>query len=466
MEKYPYINCLEPQRVKNRYTKELILVPCGKCEACINHKGLMLTQKCQLEAKSHKYVYFVTLTYSNEFVPTAKITKYYGKAVLVSDDGEILSEAEYDKEFINLLYSKCNHSNKINILQKRDLQLFIKRLRKRIKNEKIRYFACGEYGPVHFRPHYHILLFFDQQQTSESIEQNISEAWRYGRIDVSLSKGDCSAYTAKYVNSRNNLPEILRNSEVGPFSVHSQHLGEEILRRSQEEIEKLTPIEFINFGLNINGKFKNVTMWSSLASWYWPKCRGFNSLSDVECLPLYQLNRTVAQWCRLSRPSEQAKYILDDLYQSASCPFGDYYTYLPECVKLIVDICNINVYNIPAQYEKVYSQVYTLLRTSSHFLNNISKDGRDLHHIKRIKHFYSEIAKAKLYEQLTLQQEFALEFETTQEEDFYAFYPDKFAFSNIKEQPIYKAYYTQQKKISRDSIKHKKLNDLNQMFNK
>lgn len=464
MEQYPFIKCLEPQRVKNRYTQELLLVPCGKCDACINHKGLMLTQKCQLESLSHKYCFFVTLTYNNDNVPTAKLVKYYDKMVLLHDDGEILGESEYDKDKIKLLHSKCNHSNKIMVLQKRDIQLFIKRLRKRT-NEKIRYFAVGEYGPVHFRPHYHLLLWCDKSETAQNIQQNISASWRYGYIKNLLSEGNSSSYCAKYVNSRGNLPKILRESKVKPFALHSCHLGEEILQRSKEEVEKLTPIEFINFSLPLNGKLKNITMWNSLASYYFPKCRGFSSLSNEECLPLYRINRDVAQWSGAFRPAEQTKYIIEDLYQSASCQFSDYYTYLPECVKTIISICNINVYNIPAQYEKVYAQIYTLLRTSYHFLNNICTDGRYMYHIQRIRNFYDELQKEKLRVNLNLQVEYSLEYETTSEEDFYAFYPDKYIYGDIKNKSVYKDYYHLQTKIAKESIKHKKLNDLNQMFN-
>ncbi|UDN67885.1 replication initiator protein [robinz microvirus RP_171] len=42
-------------------------------------------------------------------------------------------------------------------LSKRDIQLFIKRLRKR--NQGIRYFAIGEYGTEFGRPHYHAVIF-------------------------------------------------------------------------------------------------------------------------------------------------------------------------------------------------------------------------------------------------------------------------------------------------------------------
>lgn len=48
-------------------------------------------------------------------------------------------------------------------LSKVHLQLFFKRLRKRLSKydykPKFKYFACGEYGPSTLRPHYHVVFF-------------------------------------------------------------------------------------------------------------------------------------------------------------------------------------------------------------------------------------------------------------------------------------------------------------------
>ena len=44
-------------------------------------------------------------------------------------------------------------------LRKRDFQLFMKRLRKKYSDDRIRFYACGEYGSETFRPHYHAILF-------------------------------------------------------------------------------------------------------------------------------------------------------------------------------------------------------------------------------------------------------------------------------------------------------------------
>ena len=65
-----------------------------------------------------------------------------------------------DTSFVTLTYNNDNLPYNENAilptLRKKDLQMFFKRLRSRI--DKIKYFACGEYGDVTQRPHYHMIL--------------------------------------------------------------------------------------------------------------------------------------------------------------------------------------------------------------------------------------------------------------------------------------------------------------------
>lgn len=72
----------------------------------------------------HSHSSFVTLTYNNEFLPVKR------------NGGEVEM-----------------------ILSRRDLQTFLKRLRKAIEPSKIRFYAVGEYGDESERPHYHLALF-------------------------------------------------------------------------------------------------------------------------------------------------------------------------------------------------------------------------------------------------------------------------------------------------------------------
>lgn len=111
------LKCLEPVRI--RHGDDYIYVPCGHCESCCYNKQSDWSTRLEFESKSYpkKSVLFVGLSYNDEHLPE------YG--------------------------SLC----------KRDIQLFMKRLRKHIFPRKCRFFAAGEYGEQKDRPHYHFILF-------------------------------------------------------------------------------------------------------------------------------------------------------------------------------------------------------------------------------------------------------------------------------------------------------------------
>lgn len=105
------MKCISPVYVR----KVMTHVPCGKCAFCIKKAIDAWCLRLSHEMEISSSAFFITLTYDNEHIPP----------------GEEL----------------C----------KRDLQLFIKRLRK--VNSGIRYFAIGEYGTEKGRPHYHAVIF-------------------------------------------------------------------------------------------------------------------------------------------------------------------------------------------------------------------------------------------------------------------------------------------------------------------
>lgn len=226
----PFCKCLNPQRIVNPYTHECMTVPCGKCKACILAKNSCYAFQCDLESYCSMYTVFVTLTYAPNYLPVAT-PMYLGDNTdfgllcrydLVDfETGESLGVFESESSQLELLQQKFNLCGSIPYLRKTDLQLFLKRFRyyvtKRLPKEKVRYYAVGEYGPVHFRPHYHLLLFLNSKEVLQICPEAVSEAWPFGRIDVQVSEGKCSSYVAGYVNSSVFSPtlslHILRDKE-------------------------------------------------------------------------------------------------------------------------------------------------------------------------------------------------------------------------------------------------------------
>ena len=106
--------------------------------------------------------------------------------------------------------------NLIPFLNYVDIQNYIKRLRKHLfqtlgSYETLHFYAVGEYGPVHFRPHYHLLLFTDSDQVSQVLRYCHDKSWKLGRSDFQRSAGGAGSYVASYVNSLCSAPLLYRS---------------------------------------------------------------------------------------------------------------------------------------------------------------------------------------------------------------------------------------------------------------
>ena len=267
------VKCLNPQQITNKYTGETQVVACGKCEACLNQKRGMASLKCKLESSAHKYSYFVTLTYKDEFIPRAFVVPYSGRDnsktyTLVSscerldEQGLVLADVSSSLDDLSCIATKTNLNGDFPYLSKRDLQLFIKRLRKKLsKYEAIRYYAVGEYGPVHFRPHYHLLLWFNSDVTRTHIQEAVSSCWKFGRVDTQMSRDKASSYVAGYLNGSCNRPQIYKIGSAQPFALHSQFLGEKIFRTAKKEVYEMSVRDFNKRGVILCDPITDVNLW-------------------------------------------------------------------------------------------------------------------------------------------------------------------------------------------------------------
>ena len=84
-------------------------------------------------------------------------------------------------------------SDTFSYCKKSDFQNFIKRLRRLVgydskkllvevpkKDRTLRYFLCTEYGPKTYRAHAHGILFFQNKQVSDAVENEyIYDAWKF-----------------------------------------------------------------------------------------------------------------------------------------------------------------------------------------------------------------------------------------------------------------------------------------------
>lgn len=138
--------------------------------------------------------------------------------------------------FVTLTYKETD-----GVLHRSDVQNFMKRLRKAIKPQKVRYFGSGEYGGKGDRPHYHIMLF--GYRPSDLVEvcrykgtvyyksEFIENIWNQGFISVGDITFESAMYCAKYLQK---LDE--REHEVKPFTFMSLKPGIGVLNSGFDDI--------------------------------------------------------------------------------------------------------------------------------------------------------------------------------------------------------------------------------------
>lgn len=112
--------------------------------------------------------------------------------------------------------TQYGRDNLIPFLNYVDVQNYIKRLRKHLfqqlgRYETLHFYAVGEYGPVHFRPHFHLLLFTNSDEVSQVLRYCHDKSWKLGRSDFQRSAGGASSYVASYINSLVAAPLLYRS---------------------------------------------------------------------------------------------------------------------------------------------------------------------------------------------------------------------------------------------------------------
>lgn len=116
--------------------------PCGRCYQCLNKLRSDWSLRLQFENEQHQG-YHAILTYKPSCLPYTK--------------------------------------NGLPTLKKRDVVLFMKRLRHHVP--ELKYFVAGEYGSRTARPHYHAVIFgLDTTKSSGKIRTLLQKNWQLGDV--------------------------------------------------------------------------------------------------------------------------------------------------------------------------------------------------------------------------------------------------------------------------------------------
>ena len=210
------MTCTNPFRMK-KPEGGVIELPCGHCIACKIAKSREWASRIIHEMVYYEKSSFITLTYSDDGLP------------------ENLS------------------------ISRRELQLFLKRVRRAFPRRKIRYFSCGEYGdgkgtrPVN--PHYHAILFGVGR--SEQERDTIKRCWcdpdtkqQRGFVYTGSVTFQSARYVARYIekkyNGKKQEEEYTSKGLETPFCLMSKGLGRNFALDNKEYLAQ-------NLGFTVQG---------------------------------------------------------------------------------------------------------------------------------------------------------------------------------------------------------------------
>lgn len=211
----PYDSIEDFDSFGRRY--ESFPLPCGHCAGCRKDQAKEWSFRLLMESLYHEQSYFVTLTYDNDHAHWCDYTFYKTGQYFPK---ETMHQATLDK---------------------RDVQLFMKRLRKAFPEQKIRFYAVGEYGGQTFRPHYHLILFGLMVEAGEFVPcgksetgdeyfiwPKLSEIWQYGFHSIEPANEFTMKYVANYVTKKLGVhPNKFYEDQglVAPFNLMSRKPG-------------------------------------------------------------------------------------------------------------------------------------------------------------------------------------------------------------------------------------------------
>ena len=351
----------------------------------------------------------------------------------------------------------------------RDYQLFAKRFRKYLftkigSYEKISSYVVSEYSPKTFRPHFHILFFFDSDEVAKNIRQAVFQSWKLGRVDTQLARDSAGSYVSGYLNSVVSLPGIFTDvSFTKNKSRFSKLFGYESFRKTievpEQAVERLSErIRFVR-----NGKSCEFTPPLSYISRLLPRFVPYSSNFAVETRTILRSIRGVLQLFRRNEPfkeetptnlSEFIHCYIVTLYEK----YGYCYATLPECLRVFLAYTRTEKeihYFTDSLKNKLSRPFYIYKRFCACGLS-------DDYLISLCDEYMSRQRSLSLSKQLSIQQEM---FEREGYSDdllslFYINKPQKKVnnryFQEWKDKNYYEVHYIR--------VKHKKLNDENNVF--
>lgn len=319
--------CTHSHYIWNPYSCRKVLVPCGHCPACLQEKACKRANRIRNNVTEGTIALFVTLTYSNDYVP------YVLRDDLYSSDFEVNVYRNASYRFVFDRHSGqvrgrkivgvhpisrcwiptderlCSPENSIDMLRDlkglnglgrnyvgvclySDLQKFFKRLRQILVRNydyegEFSYYGCSEYGGHSYRPHFHALIFCPSDY-EETFRDAILTAWPYADKHrtyeyIEVAK-DAASYLSSYVNSNFSVPQVLQDDFFKPKHSQSKSFGVVLdcfqLPQILQKIERGDIVYYRSQKFDGESSVVAVSVPDYVLNRYFPKFKGLSWLSS------------------------------------------------------------------------------------------------------------------------------------------------------------------------------------------
>lgn len=185
-----------------------IQIGCRQCIGCRLKDSREWAMRCMHEKQMHKHSSYITLTFNNEHLTGFNL------------------EHDYYVRFMKRLRKALGKKND-KLLGPTDIR------------DKIKFYMCGEYGPLHGRPHYHALLFgvdfadklyLRTTPAGARIYRSgqLEKLWKHGYSSVGELTFESAAYIARYVMKKRTGDGNKYNYEI-----LDPETGEIIIRKKE-----------------------------------------------------------------------------------------------------------------------------------------------------------------------------------------------------------------------------------------
>lgn len=227
--------------------------PCGQCANCLSSHTNRWVARLMHQAS----ISFATLSFCLTYTESMLVNPSVGASRFdeIEYKGRKWFGAKHPMH--TLSYAQCA------TLSKRDFQLFMKRLRSKLPNIGLKYYAKGEYGDANSHPHIHVILNILDCCVIEDVKTAILNAWfdgiekydteefpnlsrprnrgKFVKVNPIVSFGEfdeeCAKYCTKYV-SKASLFDCKPADLIPEFTLCSKGLAVDFYKPQIEEKRK------------------------------------------------------------------------------------------------------------------------------------------------------------------------------------------------------------------------------------